>query len=178
MRQSATIATPRIAVPIIVTAEMGKADQAWMNGLRQRHFPPERNQLDAHTTLFHHLPPSLQSELQTLLRRFTGGPKPAATIEGAYSLGTGVAIGLRSADLLEIWSQFAERFDRHLTPQDQHPPRLHATVQNKVTPAVAKATLAELAMIVIPRPIEITALASWHYRGGPWSLIGRHAFRG
>jgi hypothetical protein len=56
-----------MTAPIIITAEMGKADQAWANGLRAKHFPHERNFLDAHITLFHHLPPSHLAEIKSRL---------------------------------------------------------------------------------------------------------------
>ena len=46
-----------MTAPLIVTALLGRADHAWLDGERQRHFPPERNQLPAHLTLFHQLPP-------------------------------------------------------------------------------------------------------------------------
>lgn len=166
------------SAPIIVTAELGKADQAWADALRRRHYPRERNQLSAHLTLFHHLPPSIETELRAALKGWGTDPKPAAAIDCVYSLGVGVAIGIVSADLQAIWMDLARRFERCLIPQDQHPPRLHITIQNKVEPAVARATLAEVEASLIRRPIEIAALACWHYRGGPWSLISRHAFRG
>ncbi len=169
-----TVAT----APIIVTAELGKVDRAWADALRRRHYPPERNQLSAHLTLFYHLPPSIEEELRAALKGWGSDPKPVATIDRAYSLGAGVALGIVSADLQAIWADLARRFERCLIPQDQHPPRLHITIQNKVEPAVARATLNEVQASLTPRPIEITALACWHYRGGPWSLISRHAFRG
>lgn len=178
MLQSSKNAMSETIAPIIVTAEMEAADQAWAEALRQRYFPPERNQLRAHITLLRHLAPSLQDELQTLLKKLTQAPKPRVIIGSVSSLGQGVAIGLHSSELIEIWSLLARRFEYYLTPQDQHQPRLHITVQNKVTSQVAKATLTELEAASMPRSVEIAALACWHYRGGPWSLIGRHAFRG
>jgi len=39
----------------ILTAEMDDDSFAWLAGLRRRHFPPERNFLPAHLTLFHRL---------------------------------------------------------------------------------------------------------------------------
>ena len=51
------------AAPIIVSALFGDADLAWLDALRRAHFPPARNQLPAHLTLFHHLPPSIEGEL-------------------------------------------------------------------------------------------------------------------
>ena len=49
-----------MAGPLIVTAELGPADFAWLDAQRRAHFPPERNQLAAHLTMFHALPPSLE----------------------------------------------------------------------------------------------------------------------
>ena len=47
-----------VPAPIIVTALFGRADQGWFDAQRAAYFPPERNVLAAHCTLFHHLPPS------------------------------------------------------------------------------------------------------------------------
>jgi len=65
-----------------------------------------------------------------------------------------------------------------LTPQDAGRPRLHITIQNKVTAERARATFAELERDFTPRPLRIAGLAIWYYRGGPWELIRRYAFRG
>ena len=62
MSESAAIPAP-IPAPIIVTALFGKADAVWFDGLRRAHFPPERNRLDAHLTMFHHLAPSLETHM-------------------------------------------------------------------------------------------------------------------
>lgn len=165
--------------PIIVTAELGAADQAWAaEALRHRHFPPGRNRVRAHITLFRHLPPSIERELRTVLAAAAAGPRPAATIAAPFSLGGGVAIAVRSAALEAIRADLAARFERHLTPQDRATPRLHVTVQNKADAASARATLALLAETIRPRPVEIAALACWRYGGGPWSPLSRHAFRG
>jgi plasmid stability protein len=164
--------------PIIVTAELGRADQAWADALRRRHYPPERNQIAAHVSLFHHLPPSVEDELRALLKALSAEPKPPTRIAGIRSLGGGVAIDLQCPDLLAMRERIAERFSHHLTPQDQPVPRLHITVQNKVDARIAKATLAELRESIVPRPIQIAGLACWHYRGGPWSPIAHFVFRG
>ena len=42
---------------LIVTAAMGAEDFAWLDRQRRAYFPPERNQLSAHLTMFHALPP-------------------------------------------------------------------------------------------------------------------------
>jgi hypothetical protein len=42
--------------PLIVTALLDEAAQERFDRLRREHFPPERNHLAAHLTLFHRLP--------------------------------------------------------------------------------------------------------------------------
>ena len=164
--------------PIIVTAEMGVGDQVWAEGLRRRHYPAERNYVPAHITLLRHLSPSLEGELRTLLREFARKKRPMAAITGVRMVNCGVIIGLHSPDLLALWSQMAARFERHLTPPDLHEPRLHITIQNKVSEAAARATVAMIEASLVLRPVSVAALACWSYGGGPWSLIGRYPFRG
>ncbi len=157
---------------------MGAGDQAWATGLRERYFPPERNQLPAHITLFHHLPPRCLNELQTVLAELARGPRPVARIDRLLSLGQGLALHLHSPELLEMREELADRFAALLTPQDAGRPRLHITIQNKVTASVARETLAVLGEGFRPRPLVIAGLAAWEYRGGPWELVRRYGFRG
>jgi hypothetical protein len=168
-----------MTAPIIITAEMGKTDQAWANGLRRKHFPPERNFLDAHITLFHHLPPSHLAEIKSRLATLAGEcPPPVAHLTEVMMLGRGVAYRVDSPELLSIRDELAAEFCGLLIPQDQARPRLHITVQNKVEPAAAKALHAELSATLKPRPLTISGLAAHYYRGGPWEHIGNWSFRG
>jgi 2'-5' RNA ligase superfamily len=168
-----------MTVPVIITAEMGKTDQAWANGLRHKHFPPERNYIDAHITLFHHLPPSHLPEIKSRLATLTSEcPPPVAHLTEVMMLGRGVAYRIDSPELLSIRDELAEEFHGLLIPQDQSRPRLHITVQNKVEPAAAKALQAELSATFKPRPLTISGLAAHYYRGGPWEHIATWSFRG
>lgn len=168
-----------MTAPIIITAEMGKADQAWANGLRQTHFPPERNFLDAHITLFHHLPPTHLAEIKSRLAALASEcPPPVARLSEVMMLGRGVAYRVDSPDLLAIRDELAKEFRGLLIPQDQARPRLHITVQNKVEPAVAKALHAELSAMFNPRRLTISGLAAHYYRNGPWEHIASWKFRG
>ncbi len=166
-----------IAAPIIVSALFGDEDFVWLNGLRRAHFPPERNQLDAHLTLFHHLPPSSKVELKRFLSGARRRASPPAMAEGLTNLGRGVAIRIRSPDLSEIRAKLAAAFARLLKPQDAAGWRAHVTIQNKVEPADARDLLAQLERDFRPRPVRITGLAAWWYRGGPWELIAGYPFR-
>jgi len=165
--------------PIILTAKMGKGDQRWANALRQAHFPPERNYLDAHITLFHHLPPQhwpeIKRELALMASQYA---RPLATMSEVMMLGRGVAYRIESPILLAMRDRLAEAFHGLLIPQDQAQPRLHITVQNKVKPAEAKALHAELSAEFAIREIAVTGLSAHYYRGGPWEHIGDYLFRG
>lgn len=163
--------------PVIVTALFGPADFAFLDGLRRAHFPPGRNVLPAHLTLFHHLPPSALPELSQRLTEATRGqPAPAARLAGMISLGRGVAFRVESAGLEDIHAGLTDAFSGLLTPQDAAAWRPHVTVQNKVDAAVARALRAELEAEFRPRALAIAGLASWWYRGGPWEPIRRHMF--
>lgn len=163
--------------PIIVSTLFGRQDQAWLDGLRRQHFPPERNQLDAHLTLFHHLPPSAEAELKHRLVEATRGLRaPQARAAGLMSLGRGVAVRIESPGLTAIRDELAHGFAGLLTPQDAGGWRPHVTIQNKVAPSIAKLLIATLGRDFTPQPVEIAGLAAWWYRGGPWELISRHMF--
>lgn len=164
--------------PLIVTATLRPADQRRFDALRSAHFPPERNYLKAHLTLFHHLPPARSDELVRLLKDIAADPAPAAQVTEIYSLGRGVAYRVDSPQLLAMRARVAEWFAPDLTAQDQATPRLHITVQNKVDPAAAKALLADLRANFQPAPLAITGFSIHHYRGGPWELMQDISFRG
>jgi 2'-5' RNA ligase len=166
-----------VPAPIIVTALLGASDFAWADSLRRAHFPPGRNLVPAHLTLFHHLPPSVEHELCEQLKTETRGPAPAAQLTGLRHLGEGVAYRIDSPKLEAIRERLAEHFAGLLIPQDQALWRPHITVQNKVAPKVAKALLTELEATFVPRPLKIAGLASWRYRGGPWEPLSEHRFR-
>ena len=170
-------APPRPA-PIIVSALFGDADFAYLEGLRRAHFPPERNQLSAHLTLFHHLPPSAERELRARLAEEARGPPPGAELAGLMNLGRGVALRVVSPALDAIRARLAADFTGMLTAQDAGGWRPHVTIQNKVAPADARALLAELGAAFRPRPLRIAGLAAYWYRGGPWEEITRYPFRG
>ena len=177
MAEGSSALTSRGA-PIVLTALMGAEDFAWAEGLRRAHFPPERNRVPAHITLFHHLPPSLLPELSGRMKRLCAGPPPAAAVSGVRSLGRGVAFDVRSDGLLGIWDDLADAFTGLLNPQDQVRPRLHITVQNKVEPQQARALEAQLRREFCPRKLRIAGLAAWYYRDdGSWDLAKSTSFR-
>ena len=166
-----------MTAPIIVTALIGETDFTKLDTLRRQHFPLERNHLRAHLTMFHHLPPSCEAELCQLLWDEARGNDPTARLSGLINLGGGVAFRVESANLDDIRARIAERFAPMLMPQDRNPWRAHVTVQNKVKAPEARALLDQLSAVFKPRPLALTGLAAWWYRGGPWEPIAAYAFK-
>ncbi|MCZ4340545.1 2'-5' RNA ligase family protein [Sphingomonadaceae bacterium G21617-S1] len=165
------------AAPIIISAMLSPDDLAWADGLRRAHYPADRNQLPAHLTLFHHLPPSALDEIRRLLTaeaRMTA--RPAARVARLLPLGRGVALGIESPGLAAIRGRIAQALEGLLTPQDRAGWRPHITIQNKAGASEARMLLQELQRDFAPRPITIIGLAAWWYRGGPWEPIANFKF--
>lgn len=169
----------RSHAPFIVTAELPSAVFAWANDLRRTHFPPERNNLAAHVTLFHSLAPSLREELPRELARMAGEyAPPAAEIDGLMDLGGGTALLIRSGGMQAIRGELAELFFTMLTAQDRGKKKLHITVQNKVDRAAAKALQGELVASIAVRQFAFTGLGLHIYRDPRWESVGVWKFRG
>jgi len=156
----------------------GDGDNGWLQQLRRIHYPPERNRVPAHLTLFRQLPPSLGDELARRLAAAAAAPPPRATIAGIVDLGEGTALRVESEALAAIREDLADALQGLLTPQDLAPFRAHVTIQNKVDPREARALQRQLRATFEPRPLAIRALASWRYLDGPWEPLKVHSFRG
>ena len=81
----------------------------------------------------------------------------------------------RPKDALRIalagrWSALLGRQDRDRRSA------LHITVQNKVTPAAARALHAQLQGSFVPEHVPAVGLDVWHYEGGPWRAAAAYAF--
>ena len=166
-----------MAGALIVTAELAAPDQAWLDKLRRRHFPPERNQLQAHLTMFHALPPSAESEVRARLSEAVRTPPPRAVVAGLMNLGGGVAYRIVSDDLDRIREDLAADFHGLLSAQDSGGWRPHVTIQNKVKEREALALLNELEAGFKAMPLGIRGLGLHRYLGGPWEEIALFPFR-
>lgn len=165
--------------PLIVTAELPGDIQAWAQRLRRMHYPVERNRVEAHVTLFRALPPSIEAELRDALAAAARDhPRLPARLDGVVSLGTGTALKIVSPAMQALRADLAGRLRGLLTPQDLPEPRLHVTVQNKVSERAARGLQAELARTIEPRGIRFAGLALHRYREGTWAFVKRWSFRG
>jgi hypothetical protein len=167
-----------IRAPLIVTAELAAPDLAWLDGLRRLYYPPERNRLPAHLTMFRALPPSLEDEARRRLALAArSGPPPPAMIAGLMDLGGGIALRVVSEDLDRVREELADSFHGMLGAQDQGGWRPHVTIQNKVSAREARQLLEMVQAGFEPRPLGIRGLGLHRYLGGPWETIGTWTFR-
>jgi len=166
-----------MAGALIVTAELGAEDFAWLDRLRRAHFPAERNVLAAHLTMFHTLPPSVEAEARTRLKAASAARKPKASLEGLMNLGGGVAYRVVSTDLDRIREELASDFYGLLSAQDAGGWRPHVTIQNKVPAKPARALQEKLEAGFRLRPLEISGLGLHRYLGGPWETLEICRFR-
>lgn len=113
----------------ILTAELDPDSFDRLDGLRRQHFPPERNLLPAHLTLFHRLS-SAQAGRQRAFESPTG-PVPLL-FDAPLLLGFGVAIQIRSPELEQVRSAALATMGGEFSRQDSQAWRPHVTIQNKV----------------------------------------------
>ena len=166
-----------MAGALIVTGELAPPDFACLNELRRRHYPAERNQLPAHLTMFHAIPPSAESELRQLLRVMAEGSPPRAWIADAMNLGGGVALRIASDELDRIREELAQHLRGLLTAQDSAGWSAHVTIQNKVPPREARTLIQALGSQFEGRPVRISGLGLHRYLGGPWENLRTFPFR-
>ena len=164
---------------LILSAVLDAPVQRRLDALRRTHFPPDRNHLDAHVTLFHHLPGAEEDAVaEAGDEAVRECPAPPVDLTGVRSLGCGVAVTIASPGLAAIRTGLAQRWGSWLTAQDCTKRDLHVTVQNKVTPQEARRLHGELAEAFVAERMRAVALALWRYRGGPWEPVARFGFSG
>lgn len=164
--------------PLLVTLAMDADSFEHFNGLRRAHFPPERNHIPAHITLFHHLPGAHEPSVrETLARTAEGQPRFPLHTESLWMMGFGVAYRLQSGSAQQLHAVLKQSFAPWLNPQDARPHFLpHITIQNKTTAAAAKTLHAALTASFVPQTITAVGLDLWQYLGGPWQHRARFAF--
>lgn len=162
--------------PLVVTLALDEQAQQRFDELRRRHFPPERNHLAAHVTLFHAVPGELEQQVRNDLESAAVRPPIALRVTGPRSLGRGAAYDLVSAEMIALRQALAAGWQQHLTNQDRQWHRPHVTVQNKVDPETARRTLRELPPA--SGTVTGTGLALWRYLGPTWQPLAALPFSG
>jgi 2'-5' RNA ligase len=166
---------PPILPPLVLTLKLDQSTFEQVNALRQQYFPPERNLIPAHITLFHALPGEQEKEISQLLQTICAqSARIALSLPALRFLGNGVAIKIDAPALVQLRQALAEHWSDWLTRQDKQGYRPHITIQNKVTAAEAQQVYEALKARWQVLDGFGEGLLLWHYLGGPWQLA--HAF--
>jgi hypothetical protein len=166
-------------VPLLVTAELPAEVLAWADGLRRAHYPPGRNRLQAHATLFHGLPPSARGEVERLLAEAAGEwAAPEAKVTGIMDLGRGTAFAIDSPGMSALHEMLAQRLHGLIQQKDARELKLHVTVQNKVGRKQARSLQKELAAGFAPRAFRFAGLGLYGWDGQLWNFERLYPFRG
>lgn len=170
--------------PLVLTARLPAALFGQMQGLRRAHYPPERNHVPAHVTLFHALPPSALGEVRRLVARLCAMTRPpVAQLAGVVDLGTGTAVAVHSPALEAVHADLATALHGLLGMADQGTPRFHVTIQNKVPRSEVRALQAALAGRFQGEPfafagLDLHSLQRLPEGGGTWQTQAQWTFRG
>ncbi len=157
--------------PFILTLAIDDAASQFFNQQRQQYFPPDRNLLQAHLTLFHYLPFTATELVEQLGSVSTKQAPFTIQITDVVSLGKGTAYKLESKELQLLHKNLQQLWKPLLKPQDLQKLWPHITIQNKVTPQQAKDLLQELKPSFQPFSFEATGLSLWEYLNGPWRFV-------
>lgn len=105
-------------------------------------------------------------------------PAPSACVTGLMDLGRGTAFAIESREMADLHGEMAERLHGLVQQKDDRPLRLHITIQNKVTPAEARALQGELAPGFRPRAFRFHGLGLYGWAGELWQQLRVYPFRG
>jgi len=148
-----------------------------LDALRSRHFPPARNLVPAHVSLFHSLPPHEGEAVGRALAAAAEAPGPIPLrFAGLMRLGSGVALRVEAPGLAAVHRTLAAAFAPWLTAQDRQPFRPHVTVMNKADRADAELAYESLGAAWEPWEGLGTGLLLWTYQGGPWDAVAEYRF--
>ncbi len=164
--------------PLVLTLKIDQVTFSRFDQLRQNYFPPKKNYLPAHLTLFHALPGDHQTAVQRKLQELCSTTRcMSLNFPKLRFLGKVVAIEVECAELNQLHQQLAEAWHPWLSRQDQQKFRPHITIQNKTTSEQARQLYEQLAREWKSFAGCGEGLLLWRYIGGPWEFIGDFAFK-
>ena len=164
--------------PLILTVQLDESSQSFFNEKRKQYFPPERNFLSAHLTLFHHLPDEEAIIIQTIEALCVKEKRVELKVTEPKNIGKGVAYKIESQELILLHKKLRKQWISFLTPQDRQGLWPHITIQNKVSAEEADRTLRNVKKSFKPFTAYATGLTLWRYLNGPWQLYQQYSFVG
>lgn len=165
-------------LPLILTLKIDAESFRLFDELRREYFPPERNFLAAHVTLFHHLPGAKLEEIVSNLQEIAAETSafPLEFTKWRF-LGKGSAMMIEAPELLRLRACLAKLWQADLTTQDKQKFQPHITVQNKVAPDQARRLYEKLSGEWQSISGAGEGLTLWHYVAPGWKLEHEFPFQ-
>jgi 2'-5' RNA ligase len=166
------------SAPLILTLKLDPQTFSYFDRLRQQYFPPEKNFLSAHVTLFHALPGEEASKIQQMLQDYCSSTSIfSLTFPKLRFLGRGVAVEIDSPQLTQLRQHLATSWLNWLSPQDRQGYRPHITITNKTTAERSRQLYDRMTNDWQAFEGYGEGLLLWYYLGGPWKLLDEFAFK-
>jgi len=167
------------SAPFVLTLEIDGESFTFFDGLRRTFYPPERNLVPAHVTLFHSLPGDRGREVKALLASLSASRRAFDMgVEEVKATERGVAVFLASRELHALRQELFREWQPWLGDLDRRGFRPHVTIAGDVGRGEAQRII-ERAAAVLPRRMRVRAvgLHLWRYLEGPWRSERLFRFR-
>jgi hypothetical protein len=161
---------------LILTLKLDQSAESYFQNLRIQHYPPSRNQIPAHISLFHYLPGEDESQIEKDLKSVCQRDQFSLQILPPKLMGAGVMFPVKSPELEAMHATLKHKWQRWLKPQDLQGYRPHIVVQNKVSREIAQTTLINLNFDHPFSAVIAEGLLLWEYQNGPWCLKNTYQF--
>ncbi len=165
--------------PLILTLRFDAGSFEHFDAMRRRHFPPARNMIPAHLTLFHKLPgdrwPDIHSDLTEVARHTAPVPLTAESIP-LPRLRLGLCAAFRGFEGAEARTRRALVRPPGTAGRRRFLPARDDPEQGARSGGEGALRRAEGSFV--PFEAQGTGLLLWHYRGGPWEPAGEYTFDG
>lgn len=163
---------------LVLTLEMDGESFAQLDALRREHYPPERNRVPAHVTLFAQLPVAHGREIKALLTQVAAAEEPFdIAIAGVKAMERGVAVALYAPQLHQLREELLDEWWHWLDERELTLFQPHVTIQNNVSEAEAGRTQKSVAAALRLRRIRGVGLHLWRFVDGHWKSERLFRFR-
>ncbi len=170
--------SPKIEDPYILCLKMDAVSLQRLSAWRKQYFPPERNFLEAHLTLYHRLPFTATQLILSTLKTFAQNQLvfPLSFEELTHQ---GGFLGIKAApsEVLQVKGALDRAFDLWLAPQDRQKIMPHVTVMNNAPPEATGEALRLLKQEFAPWQGRAEGLQLFRYRQGPWEWVADFLFQ-
>ncbi len=167
-----------VGIPLVLCFKLDPLSFERLDAWRSRYFPPERNHLKAHLTVYHQLPgqriDSIRETLATLAAAQSHAPLPFTELMHKQGF---VGVKVDASALLPFKQELDAALSAELRAQDKQAYRPHVTLTNLGSPKEATKCLADLESVFQPWTGIVQGLELYHYRGGPWEHAATFPFQ-